>query len=122
LIPLLAEQFVTPHDVAATTPRWGPLARLETALDALAPRYERALGTVLRHPRRVAVCAVVLVAMGAALWRMVGTGFLPEIDEGAFILDYRTPGGTALAGTNRQVRIAERLLAAPPAVTGTAGR
>src|SRR5437899_10908638 len=47
LIPLLAEQFVTPHDVAATPPRWGPLARLETALDALAPCHERALGTVL---------------------------------------------------------------------------
>ncbi len=122
LIPLLAEQFVTPHDVAATTPRWGPLARLETALDALAPRYERALGTVLRHPRRVAVCVAVLVAMGAALWRMVGTGFLPEIDEGAFVLDYFTPGGTALAETNRQVGVAERILAGTPEVTGTSRR
>jgi len=122
LIPLLAEQFVTPHDVEATTPRWGALARLETALDALAPRYERALGTVLRHPRRVAICAVVLVAMGAALWRMVGTGFLPEIDEGAFVLDYFTPGGTALAETNRQVGVAERILAGTPEITGTSRR
>src|SRR5438093_722052 len=122
LIPLLAEQFVTPHDVAATTPRWGPLARLETALDALAPRYARALGTVLRNPRRVAVCAVVLVAMGAALWRTVGTGFPPEIGEGAFVLDYFTPGGTALAETNRQVGVAERILAGTPEITGTSRR
>src|SRR5438034_1158268 len=42
LIPLLAEQFVTAHDVAAAAPRWRPLARLEQALDALAPRYRRA--------------------------------------------------------------------------------
>src|SRR5207245_8387210 len=48
LIPLLAEQFVTPHEVAAVAT--GPLARIQRALDALAPRYERALATVLHHP------------------------------------------------------------------------
>jgi len=122
LIPLLAEQFVTAHEVEATVPRWRPLARLEQGLDALAPRYERALGAALHHPRRIAVAAVALVALGAGLWRVVGTGFLPEIDEGAFILDYWTPGGTALAETNRQLGIAESLLTATPEVTGTARR
>jgi len=122
LIPLLAEQFVTAHDVAAAAPRWRPLARLEQALDALAPRYERALGAALQHPRRIAVAAVALVALGVGLWQIVGTGFLPEIDEGAFILDYWTPGGTALAETNRQLSVAESLLAATPEVTGTARR
>src|SRR5437773_6975971 len=57
LIPLLAEQFVTAHEVATTTPRWRPLARLERPLDALAPRYERALGAAPRHPPRIAVPA-----------------------------------------------------------------
>src|SRR2546427_2102922 len=122
LIPLLAEQFVTAHEVEATVPRWRPLARLERGLDALAPRYERALGAALHHPRRIAVAAVALVALGAGLWRVVGTGFLPEIDEEAFILDYWTPGGTALAETNRQLGVAESLLAATPEVTGTARR
>src|SRR5437773_856990 len=122
LIPLLAEQFVTAHDVAAAAPRWRPLARLEQALDALAPRYERALGAALQHPRRIAVAAVALVALGVGLWQIVGTGFLPEIDEGAFILDYWTPGGTALAETNRQLSVAESLLAATPEVTGPARR
>jgi len=122
LIPLLAEQFVTAHDVEAAAPRWRPLARLEQALDALAPRYERALGAALQHPRRIAVAAVALVALGVGLWQIVGTGFLPEIDEGAFILDYWTPGGTALAETNRQLSVAESLLAATREVTGTARR
>jgi len=52
----------------------------------------------------------------------VGTGFLPEIDEGAFVLDYFTPGGTALAETNRQVGVAERILAGTPEITGTSRR
>src|SRR2546425_9050245 len=37
LIPLLAEQFMTPQEVAAVAT--GPLARIQMALDALAPRY-----------------------------------------------------------------------------------
>ena len=122
LIPLLAEQFVTAHEVAASAPRWRPLARLERALDALAPRYERALAAVLHHPRRVGVAAAALVVLGVGLWYAVGTGFLPEIDEGAFILDYWTPGGTALAETNRQLGVAESLLAVTPEITGTSRR
>src|SRR5207247_10700095 len=87
-----------------------------------APLYELRLGAALHHPRRMAVAAVALVALGAGLWRVVGTGFLPEIDEEPFILDYWTPGGTALAETNRQLGVAESLLAATPEVTGTARR
>ncbi len=120
LIPLLAEQFVTPHEVAAAAT--GPLARIQRALDALAPRYERALAMVLHHPRRIVVAATVLVAAGLGLWRLVGTGFLPEMDESAFVLDYFTPGGTALAETNREVGVAEGVLAATPEITGTSRR
>jgi len=122
LIPLLAEQFVTVHEVATTVPRWRPLARLEHALDALVPRYERALDAALHHARRIALAAGLLVVAGLGLWRVVGTGFLPEIDERAFILDYWTPGGTALAETNRQLGVAERILAAMPEVSGTSRR
>jgi len=120
IIPLLAERFVTLHEVEAT--RTGPLARVQRALDALAPRYERALAAVLHHPRRIAAAAAGLVVVGVVLWRFVGTGFLPEMDEGAFVLDYWTPGGTALNETNREVGIAERILAATPEITGTSRR
>ena len=120
IIPLLAERFVTTHEVAAVAA--GPLARVQRALDALGPRYERALAAVLHHPRRIIVAAAVLVIVGGALWRLVGTGFLPEMDEGAFVLDYWTPGGTALDETNRQVGVAERILATTPEVTGSSRR
>ncbi|HEV2751499.1 MAG TPA: efflux RND transporter permease subunit [Gemmatimonadales bacterium] len=120
IIPLLAEQFVTPHEVAATAA--GPLARAQRALDALGPQYEGALAAVLHHPRRIVVAALVLAAAGVGLGQFVGSGFLPEMDEGAFVLDYFTPGGTALAETNRQVGIAERILAATPEITGTSRR
>jgi len=120
VIPLLAEQFVTAHEVEAVAT--GPLARIQRTLDALAPRYERALAAVLDHSRRIGLAALVLVAAGLALWRLVGTGFLPEMDEGAFVLDYFTPGGTALAETNREIGVAESILARTPEVTGTSRR
>ncbi|HWC72473.1 MAG TPA: efflux RND transporter permease subunit, partial [Gemmatimonadales bacterium] len=44
------------------------------------------------------------------------------MDEGAFVLDYFTPGGTALAETDREVGIAERILAATPEIAGTSRR
>ena len=63
-----------------------------------------------------------LVGAGYLAQRFVGTGFLPEMDEGAFVLDYVTPGGTALQETDRQVRIAEEILARTPEVEATSRR
>jgi len=120
IIPLLAEQFVTPHEVEAT--RTGFLARAQIALEALGLRYERALGSVLHHIRGVVIAALALVLVGVGLWRLVETGFLPEMDEGAFVLDYFTPGGTALAETDREIGIAERILAKTPEIEGTSRR
>ncbi|MGE5144526.1 MAG: efflux RND transporter permease subunit, partial [Acidobacteriota bacterium] len=117
VIPLLAERYVTAHEVAAVSAT-GVLGRVERFVDGLTPRYERALAEVLHHPRRVAVAAGLLVVAGIVCWQVVGTGFLPEMDEGAFVLDYFTPGGTALDETNRQLHIAEHILAQTPEVWG----
>src|SRR5437879_611884 len=91
VIPLLAEQFVTPHEVAAVA--GGPLARMQRALDALAPRYERALAAVLHHPRRIALAAVVLVAARLGPSRLGVTAFPPRAEDGASALDWFPPGG-----------------------------
>src|SRR5207245_10316878 len=99
-IPLLAERFVPAHEVQAVAV--GPLARVQQALDVLGPRYERGLAAVLHHPRRIAAAAALLVVAGVGLWRFVGTGFLPEMDQGAFVLAYFTPCGTARGATHRQ--------------------
>ncbi|HKG95367.1 MAG TPA: efflux RND transporter permease subunit [Gemmatimonadaceae bacterium] len=132
VIPLLAEQYLTPSDaereeeegavVAAAAPRRGALARVGRAVDALSGRYEQSLGSALHHARWMAVVALVLVAAGALAYRLVGTGFLPEMDEGAFVLDYVSPGGTALAETDREVRVVEGILLSTPEVAGTSRR
>ena len=60
--------------------------------------------------------------VGVFVQRVVGSGFLPEMDEGAFVLDYFTPGGTPLEESDRLVNIAERILAREPEVAGTSRR
>ena len=133
IIPLLAEQFLTAADAEhqagadaasghAGERRQGLLARVGAALDSLAGAYERALGRVLHHTRLAIVAALVLVALGGGAYAIIGTGLLPDMDEGSFILDYWSPGGTSLAETDRQLHTIERILAETPEVTGTSRR
>lgn len=123
IIPLLSDQFLRADDTGADDlARGGVLARASAALDTLADKYARALGAVLHHTAWVAVAALLLIVGGVFAYRGAGSGFLPEMDEGAFILDYWTPGGTALDETNRQLHIIEDILAKTPEVTGTSRR
>ena len=129
IIPLLSEQFLTAADAESdvlpsdrSRPGRGILARLGTWIDRVSDRYERSLGSVLHHARPMTVVGLVLVAAGVLAYRFVQTGFLPEMDEGAFVLDYTTPGGTALAETDRELHIVERILATTPEITGTSRR
>jgi CzcA family heavy metal efflux pump len=131
IIPLMADQFLrqedTDHDSAADQSgngarNRGVLARVKESLDALSTRYQRSLEKVLHHPRRMLVAGAILIVAGVLAQRFVGTGFLPLMDEGAFVLDYFTPGGTALSETDRQLHIVERILATTPEITATSRR
>ena len=129
IIPVMAEAFLRaePSHAMGEGKRDGArtpalLERIGRGIDTLSERYARSLDGALHHARRMLLAGLVLIVVGVIAYRFVDTGFLPEIDEGAFVLDYFTPGGTALAETDRQVHIAERLLLAMPEVAGISRR
>ncbi|HYV96398.1 MAG TPA: efflux RND transporter permease subunit [Gemmatimonadaceae bacterium] len=124
VIPLLAEQFLTDEDAEQgdRRTRSGLLVRAGEAIDGLSERYERGLRSVLHHRAIAGLAALALVGAGLVAYHFVGTGFLPDMDEGAFVLDYWTPGGTALAETDRQLHVVESILASTPEVEGTSRR
>ncbi|HEX4468067.1 MAG TPA: efflux RND transporter permease subunit [Gemmatimonadaceae bacterium] len=128
IIPLLSAQFLTASDTEETTTAdevqvgAGILSRIGQGVDAISERYERSLNSLLHHARWMIVVAVGLVLAGIIAHHFVGTGFLPEMDEGAFVMDYFTPGGTALSETDRELHIAEGILARTPEITGTSRR
>ena len=85
-------------------------------LRGLTSRYEKALAWTLRHPGMVMLAALGIVGLTALLYSRIGTGFLPDMDEGAFVLDYRTPSGTSLQETDRVLRHVEQYLRETPEI------
>ncbi len=82
----------------------------------LTARYERALHWGLINPRWILGGVVVLSAGMVAIYFQLGSGFLPEMDEGAFVLDYIMPPGTSLEETNRVLLHIEQFLRETPEV------
>ncbi len=94
----------------------GPVMR--RILDA----HARVLTLALTRPILLAVACLVLVAGTYFAYNALGSDLLPEMDEGAFILDYLTPAGTSLAETNRILTHVEQILHNTPEVDITSRR
>jgi CzcA family heavy metal efflux pump len=115
--PVLAAWFLKPRTGVVT-------ADLEKAEDAtegrilrgLTARYERALHWALDHPKIILTAAFGVLVGSVLIYFGLGQGFLPDMDEGAFVLDYRTPPGTSLQETDRILRHIEQFLRETPEV------
>ncbi len=107
-VPVLARMLVRESDAARHDV--GP--RFARALAA----YERTLRLLLQRPRRAGLAALAVLALGALAFARLGSGFIPELDEGGFVLDYRAPAGTSLSETDRRLREVERILSVTPEV------
>ena len=78
--------------------------------------YQRSTSAFLRRPAFAVLMVVANLALGVWVFPRLQRGFLPSMDEGAFVLDYFLPAGTALDTTERFARGIERELAATPEV------
>ena len=84
--------------------------------------YERWLRRALRRPLWLVGLSAVLVVASYACYKGLGSDLLPEMDEGAFVLDYIMPAGSSLQETNRVITHVEKILRAIPEVESTARR
>lgn len=84
--------------------------------DGLKQRYGRVMTWLLARPAWVFVAVLPLVLLGGFAFTQVGSGFMPSIDEGGFVLDYRSPPGTALSETDRLLKQVETIIQATPDV------
>jgi multidrug efflux pump subunit AcrB len=84
--------------------------------ERLNERYGRLGNYTLDHPGLVLLTAVAFIVLGGlALWSLP-SGFMPKMDEGGFILDYRALPGTSLTETDRLLRQLETLIQERPEV------
>ena len=88
----------------------------------LTARYEAALHWSLAHAGLMVLVSLAIFAGTVGLYFSLGSGFLPEVDEGAFVIDYKMPAGTSLIETDRVLRHLEEFLKEAPEVAGYSRR
>ena len=116
VLPIAAARWVGAREAEAAERAGGVLARLDRSFGWSA---ERAFA---RPTLFVSVLALVFMAAGWMAWRNVPSGFMPAMDEGGFILDYKAQPGAALNDTDRLLRQVERIITATPEVASYSRR
>jgi len=107
-VPILADRFLGEKD--ANQREGGAFTeRVHRGYSALMRR-------LLARPALVLVGLIPLLALAWLGYRNVGSGFMPVMDEGGFILDYRADPGTSLSETDRLLKQVEAVLRATPEV------
>jgi cobalt-zinc-cadmium resistance protein CzcA len=86
LVPVLLSYLLGPH----LTESHNPL------IHAMERRYLSILEAVLRHPRKLFVGAGVTLALSLASWPLIGTEFMPKLDEGNVWLTITLPTPVSL--------------------------
>ena len=107
-VPLLAELLLDRRHLLEHPP--GRFAR------RVMQGYQNVLQRWLKRPLLLLLLVVPLLLVGGFAYTRVGTGFMPSIDEGGFILDYLSKPGTSLEETDRLLQQVETIIRANPAV------
>jgi CzcA family heavy metal efflux pump len=109
LAPLLASMVLREKDIEREVKK-------ETRKTWLGGWYERLMYKLLKYKLAVVPLAFVIVYCTYLLYANLGSSFMPEMDEGAFVLDYSSPPGTSLTETNRMLVNVEKLIMKIPEV------
>lgn len=108
IIPVLASRFLARRAMPTTGPIYAIFAN----------GYEGLLRAGLRFPRVSVLLALLMVFPVWWLATNVKWGFMPDMDEGAFVIDYWMPVGTSLNQTDKVVRRVEDILQKNESVAG----
>ncbi|KDB07841.1 acriflavin resistance protein [Burkholderia sp. lig30] len=79
-------------------------------------RYAYLIEHVTARPPLVLIGLIPLVMVAALAFTRVGSGFMPTMDEGGFVLDYHTAPGTSITETDRLMQQIEAIIRANPNV------
>jgi CzcA family heavy metal efflux pump len=78
--------------------------------------YDTLMRRVLKRHWLVLLGIVPLLLVGWLAYQHLGSGFMPHMDEGGFVIDYHAPPSTSLAETDRLCRQVEVILRKIPEV------
>jgi len=78
--------------------------------------YERAVRWTLAHRWITLLACGMVLASSVLIYRQLNSDFLPDFDEGGFVIDFWAPPGTSLTETSRQLAEVERIIRENPDV------
>jgi CzcA family heavy metal efflux pump len=84
--------------------------------------YERVVRWALGCPWLVLMACGLILIFGIFVYRQLQTNFLPDFDEGGFVMDFTAPPGTSLAETARILDQAEQCIRTNEDVEGYSRR
>jgi len=111
--PLLSAYFLKGGGANNGDHPAGPGQRL---MGQLLGWYDPTLLWFLRHRKVAYVGSAVVVAATLLIARGLGSDFMPQMDEGAFELNFTMPPGTSLEETDRSLRQVEGIMSSDPNV------
>lgn len=115
-IPLIAAYWLREKDVEAAERADGFMHHLNRGYDWSADR------AFARPGASALVTGLVIALAGYLAWSNVPSGFMPKMDEGGFVLDYKAQSGAALEDTDRLLRQVEEIISATPEVASYSRR
>lgn len=107
-VPLIAEHLLSQKDAEKEDD--GKLFTI------ILTRYKAIMQRLFIKPWLAIIGILPLVFIGYFSYQQVGSGFMPKMDEGGFILDYVAPPSTSLVETDRLLQQIEHIIQNNPNV------
>jgi len=98
--------------------KWVFFRKIDALLDGTRDFYARILGGLLKHPVLVLIAFLLCIGGTVHLFRSAPTGFIPEEDQGYFIVTAQGPEGMSLTQLEQTLLEAEDILSKQPEVVG----
>ncbi len=92
---------------------------IEAKFLAMDQAYRSLIKVSLRHRRFVILIAGLIVMASGFIFVQIDKGFMPEEDEGRFIVAVKTPLGSSIAYTESKIRAVEAIFSDYPEIRGS---
>jgi multidrug efflux pump subunit AcrB len=108
-VPILCDHWLKPKDAEEH--------RESRVTQWINRGYNGLIERVSAKPWLVLAGLLPLALVSAIAFTRVGSGFMPTMDEGGFVLDYHTEPGTSITETDRLIKQVEAIISANPNVS-----
>ncbi len=76
----------------------------------------------IRKPYLAGSFVLVLIVSAFIILPKLPSGFLPDMDEGSIVLDYKSPPGSSLDATDKMLKVVDKIISQIPEVEGFSRR